>query len=231
MNERLESIGAANDGCGATQARLRGLNGAAGRKPRLVGDTGVIAMLKMQKAASIAAGAMVVLVALNPAPVRADTESAGGAWAGLDLGAAQVQRRAGSLRDDRGRFYMGLAGGWVVHERLLLGAELSGWLVQAGNLNDPSRGAGISRVFAVARWYPGARSGLFVHVGAGSLTGWDNAPGAPRRRGSGWELGGGQALGPSPLGGTIVPFLRLGGGKAGNLKVQAVTLGLGLTWH
>jgi hypothetical protein len=160
-------------------------------------------------------------------------------WGTFELGAGQLDRTMPGFSDNSARFYLGLGGGMAVDPHLLLGIEASGWLIQAENANDPTKGAGISRVFAVARIYPQPTSTFHFEIGAGSITGWDNSPwnlnhtGSPSgssRNGSGWEAG----IGYDMMFGThaaFTPFLRYSSGTAGNLKMSAVTLGVGLTWR
>ena len=100
-------------------------------------------------------------------------------------------------------------------------------------------GAGISRVFAVARIYPQATSTVHLQVGAGSITGWDNSPWnsnhtgsswRSNRHGSGWEAGIGYDVMVSTHA-AFTPFLRYSSGTAGNLKMSVVTAGVGFTWR
>ena len=175
-----------------------------------------------------------------PPPLRAAEPLRSGQWWGtFELGAGQLDRTMPGFSDNNTRFYLGLGGGVVVDPHLLLGIEASGWLIQAENANDPTKGAGISRVFAVARIYPQATSTFHLQVGAGSITGWDNSPWnsnhtgsswRSNRHGSGWEAGIGYDVMFSSHA-AFTPFLRYSSGTAGNLKMSAVTAGVGFTWR
>jgi len=117
------------------------------------------------------------LFAATALPLNAAEPLRSGQWWGtFELGAGQLDRTMPGFSDNSARFYLGLGGGMAVDPHLLLGIEASGWLIQAENANDPTKGAGISRVFAVARIYPQATSNLHLQLGAGSITGWDNSP-------------------------------------------------------
>lgn len=160
-------------------------------------------------------------------------------WGAFELGAGQLDRTMPGFSDTDARFFLGLGGGIAVDAHLLIGVEASGWLIQAEDVNDPSKGAGISRVFAVAKIYPQAASSLHLDLGAGSITGWDNSPwssnhaGSPSgssRNGSGWEAGLGYDVMVSTHA-ACTPFVRYSCGTAGNLKMSAVTVGVGLTWR
>jgi hypothetical protein len=180
------------------------------------------------------------LFAISVLPLNASDALRSGQWWGtFELGAGQLDRTMPGFSDNSARFYLGLGGGMAVDPHLLLGIEASGWLIQAENANDPTKGAGISRVFAVARIYPQATSTFHFEIGAGSITGWDNSPwslnhtGSPSgssRNGSGWEAGIGYDMMVSTHA-AFTPFLRYSSGTAGNLKMSAVTLGVGLTWR
>ena len=180
------------------------------------------------------------LLAISGPPLRAAESLRSGQWWGtFELGAGQLDRTMPGFSDNSARFYLGLGGGVAVDPHILLGIEASGWLIQAENANDPTKGAGISRVFAVAKIYPQVASSFHLDLGAGAITGWDNSPwnsnhtGSPsgsNHHGSGWEAG----IGYDMMFGThgaFTPFLRYSSGTAGNLKMSAVSLGVGFTWR
>jgi hypothetical protein len=151
-------------------------------------------------------------------------------WGACDLGAGQVHRSLPGASSDRTQFYLALSGGVELDPHFLLGAELSGWLGQGGDVNDPSKGSGISQIFAIARIYPQAHAPFHLLLGAGALTAWDNSPGSSSHHGTGWEVGVGYDLRTDGRG-AFSPFLRFGGGKAGKLSLSTATLGVGYTWR
>ena len=164
-------------------------------------------------------------------PLRAaEPFQSGQGWVTVELGGGQVDRSTPGFSDNSSRFYLGFEGGVALNAHVLLGAEFSGWLVQSGNLQDGTKGSGISQVFAVTRIYPQADSAFHLQLGGGSLKGWDNSPNGSSHSGSGWEVG----LGYDRMIGThsaITPFLRYSSGRAGSLKLSAVTVGVGFTWR
>ena len=180
------------------------------------------------------------LLAVSVLPLRAAEPLRSGQWCGtFELGASQLDRTMPGFSDNSARFFLGLGGGLAVDPHLLLGIEASGWLIQAENASDPTKGAGISRVFAVARIYPQPTSTFYFEIGAGSITGWGNSPwslnqpGSPSgssRNGSGWEAGIGYDVMVSTHA-AVTPFLRCSSGTAGNLKLSTVTIGAALTWR
>jgi hypothetical protein len=167
---------------------------------------------------------------LDPALHAAESFHSGQGWTTVELGGGQVDRSTPGFSDNSTRFYLGFEGGVALNAHVLLGAEFSGWLIQSGNLQDSTRGSGISQVFAVARIYPQADSTFHLQLGGGSLKGWDNSPAGSSHSGSGWELGLGYDRMISTHG-AITPFIRYSNGRAGNLKLSAVTVGVGFTWR
>ena len=166
----------------------------------------------------------------SPALRAAEPFKPGQVWATAEVGCGLVDRSTPGLSDNHARFYFGLEGGLALNAQVLFGLECSGWLIQPGDLNDGTKGSGISQVFAVTRIYPQPSSPFHVQLGAGSINGWDNSPGGARHNGTGWELGLGYDRMISSHG-AITPFVRYSNGKAGNLRLSAVTVGVGLTWR
>ncbi len=160
----------------------------------------------------------------------AETHDIGQWWGTFEMGIGQLDRTAPGFSNNSGRFYLGLEGGIAVDSHVLLGLELSGWLIQAENQYNPTKGAGISQIFAVARIYPQPRSPLHFQLGAGAINGWDNSPSGSNRNGTGWEVGLGYDAKFSAHG-AFTPFLRYNSGKAGKLKLSALTIGVGITWR
>ena len=166
----------------------------------------------------------------TPALRASEPFQPGQGWATAELGCGLLDRSTPGFSDNHARFYFGLEGGLALNAQVLLGLECSGWLIQSGDLNDGSKGSGISQIFAVTRLYPQPGSPFHVQLGAGSITGWDNTPGGARHNGTGWEVGIGYDRMISSHA-AITPFVRYSNGRAGNLKLSAVTVGVGFTWR
>ena len=73
-----------------------------------------------------------------------------GFWGGMDVGAGYLQQSSDGFEANETTFFLGFQGGYTLNEHFLLGLELSGWLLQASDLEDPSVGEGISQVFLVS---------------------------------------------------------------------------------
>ncbi len=61
----------------------------------------------------------------------------------------------------------GLFGGYAPGNRIRLGMEIHMWILEAGNLNDPSVGEGVSTFSAIADMYPSSQIPIFVRGGLG----------------------------------------------------------------
>jgi len=154
-------------------------------------------------------------------------------WAALNFGAGALSQSGGGINQDDTTGFLGFEGGYVVHPQFLVGIELSGWLLEESNTQDPSIGEGLMQAFLTTRSYPLPDSGLFVKFGGGYVSHWNNRPGEPRRL-SGWGLtaGGGydvlitESLPVLPF---VTPFVTYSFGEAGDLNHNAITGGIGLT--
>jgi len=90
-----------------------------------------------------------------------------GFWGGVDFGVGFVQRSFSGIEEDENNFFLGFEGGYTLNPHFLIGVELSGWLLESSDLEDPSKGEGISQVFLITRYYPSSTMGLFGKIGGG----------------------------------------------------------------
>jgi hypothetical protein len=120
-----------------------------------------------------------------------------GPWsAGLAMGAGRIAVRTDLGRGGgRGTFLLGFRGSREVWERLRLGVELGGWLLEAFDVNDPSIGESVSVAGAFAQLYPWRATPLFVEAGFGFATYSNRAPDAFDTDGTGHAIGAGYAIG------------------------------------
>lgn len=156
-----------------------------------------------------------------------------GWWGDVNLGGGFLSQSGREASQDGANFFMGLDAGYVVHPQFLLGAELSGWLIEPMQPPPEARGEGIMQAFLTGRVYPMRDSGLFVKFGGGYVSHWYTTAEDPARR-TGWgtTVGGGYdfVVGESPSAlWFLTPFVTYGFGEAGDLTHHAITAGIGLT--
>jgi hypothetical protein len=165
----------------------------------------------------------------SPGAMAEENSERTGFWGGIDVGAGYVQRSFGDNEEDEYNFFLGFEVGYTITANLLVGLELSGWTLESSNLEDPSKGEGISQVFLITRYYPSISKGFFAKVGGGYLSYWNNRPGEARRK-NGWGLtfGGGYDF-SIHKNFALTPFLNYSFGEADNQKHHAITIGVGLT--
>ena len=138
--------------------------------------------------------AMLIAAAAMAAPAAGESQQGdrAGFWFSADVGMASLSRSyavTGSTRDTE--FAMAFRGGYAWHPRLLLGAELGGWNIEGADMWDPRTGEGIRVLYAIAQYYPAAKSPFFVRGGVGAVKYWNNRPGELGASGSGGVLGAG----------------------------------------
>ena len=171
--------------------------------------------------------AVVLLSVLALMSTRTDAagSTTGGFWGGVELGAGNIRRSAYAAHTDT-TIYMAFKGGYAVSERLLLGVELGGYTLEAGDLWDPSKGEGLSQAFLIAQYYLGpTREGWYVKGGGGYVSYWNNNPGGLEDNGWGALLGLGYDWRTEGFG-NFGPLLSFDYGKAGDIDYKAVALAL-----
>lgn len=150
-------------------------------------------------------------------------------WAGLDLGAGRLRQTNSRVFDDATTcFFMGLSGGVAVTPQLLVGAELSGWLIRSGDLYGLDQGAGITQVFVTSRIYPSKMSSFHVRLGGGYVERFESI--FYSSGGAGWEIGVGYDM---KVGRRfyLTPFVAYYSTKIRYMDQSEVTGGLGFVWR
>jgi hypothetical protein len=154
-----------------------------------------------------------------------------GFWGGIDAGAGLVELSFDQEEDEDDRFlYLGFKGGYAINPHFLIGIELSGWLLEASDLNDPDEGSGISQVFLITQIYPGSESDFFLKAGGGHVSIWSNASGdTSREQGFGWTMGCGYDFRLDETA-VLSPFVTFSYGEAGSWDYTAVGFGISITF-
>jgi len=161
----------------------------------------------------------------------ADDRPPGKWWIGLEAGAASVQTSEGARSDRNGRLALAFRGGIIATPSLLLGVQFGGFTEESTDFNDPSRGEGLSHVFALAQWYPGQRrEGPYIRAGGGYADHWSNRPLGNSSHGWGLCFGVGWDFSAGAIG-YVGPSLSWFQARTGDMDVSALTLGLNWTYH
>lgn len=82
-------------------------------------------------------------------------------WTALNFGAGALSQSGDGINQHDTPAFLGIEGGYVIHPQFLVGIELSGWLLESSNTQNPSVGEGIMQAFLTTRYYPLPDSGLF----------------------------------------------------------------------
>jgi hypothetical protein len=187
--------------------------------------------LKVRYSITLIFYALAVFCLITPGALAEEKLERSGYWGSIYFGAGFVQRSFTGIEEDDTNFFLGFEGGYTINPHFLIGAELSGWLLESSDVNDPSEGEGISQVFLTTRLYPSTSIGLFAKVGGGYVSYWNNRPGEPSSRdGWGLTLGGGYDF-PLYENFAISPFINYSFGEADDQDHNVWTLGIGLTFQ
>lgn len=168
------------------------------------------------------------------AAVATDDETAAGTprwFAALALGYGRLDVRSDQTESaTQGAFTLSLRGGRAIGERARVGLDVAGWLIEAGDVSDPSKGASVSVTNLFVQYFPTAGAPFYVEGGAGFAHYTDNAPDAFGADGVGWTLGVGYERVVSDQV-RIVPGVQWSGGRfrdTQNMVLSRTGLGYGV---
>ena len=177
----------------------------------------------------ISAGFVVlaVLGLFSPMSYAQDQPARHGFWGGVDLGLGLLERSVDESEVNDSTFYMGFKGGYTINPHLRIGLELSGWLLQASDLEDPQKGKGLGQILFITRYYPFKKSNVFARFGGGYVNLWNNSPGeTANQEGFGFTVGGGYDI-LVTRSFALSPFASFNFGDAGDMDYTAVNIGIG----
>jgi hypothetical protein len=185
---------------------------------------------------------LLVLLARSPGPVIAQDHGVRhGFWAGLDLGYGSLRRSSDqepARRDDTFAFALKL--GTTLTPSFRPALEFNGWLLEAFNLNDPTKGESLSQDLLILQVYPWPATGFFIKGGVGRTEYTVNRPSQYGSSGWGNTLGAGNDLRVAKDVSLSV-VLTYSWGSAGDVRNQLVTIAnrqyrafdvlVGITYH
>lgn len=179
----------------------------------------------------IISAVVIALFFWTPPASADDIHIRNGFWGGIDAGVGLVEQSFDDENDENDAyFYLGFKGGYAINSHFLIGIELSGWLLEASDLNDPDEGRGISQVFFITQLYPSKESDFFLKAGGGYVSIWNNRSDDTRReQGLGLVVGGGYDFRLNQTA-TLSPFVNFSYGDTGSWDYRSITFGLGIAF-
>ena len=169
------------------------------------------------------------LLLLIPEALAEGKYDRSGFWGGIDVGTGFTRLSFKETKENEEYFFLGFMIGYTLNPKLQLGLELSGWLIESGNINNenPKPSEGISQTFLIIKYYPSSSLAFFTKIGGGLVTYYIDRPGEPQRDqgwgstfGIGYDFSVCKSL-------AITPFLAYSFGKANNQEHNAITIGIG----
>jgi hypothetical protein len=135
-------------------------------------------------------------------------------WGAFEAGAGPLKLNSDQLKGgSKTRGAMGFAFGYQPSDWIRAGLHLNGWLMQAFDPYDPTKGESVSNVGGIVDVMPLRRHGLFVRGGYGlSMYTNDHLDGV-NGNGPGWEAGGGYEFRIGPI--RLAPMAEYSSGRLG----------------
>lgn len=152
---------------------------------------------------------------------------------GLDLGVGNIDYDLFGQSNRGEKFYMALNAGYAVTPRLRIGVESSGWLLEPGNLNyyGSSSGEGISQlIMLTGHVYPIDNSHLYLKMGLGVSSYWNDPLGYRESDAGTWSLGIGNDFFFNDQSGWS-PHVSFSSGDTGVGDYNAVTIAVSFFWN
>ena len=157
--------------------------------------------------------------------VQAGDDTGGRFGLALDAGFAAIDA-APYVSADTTPFYLAFQGHWRFSEQWRAGITAGGFLLQASDVNNPAKGAGISQLLVSIEARPFADRRGWIEGGLGTATFWNHAPGGSNDSGMAWQVQAGHDL--YRAGNTwVAPFIAAGDND-GNRNYM---LGLRIDWQ
>lgn len=167
-----------------------------------------------------------LILALLPVAALAGEEEEKRFRGGIEIGAGSLRLEGPGGSRSESTTCMAFTVGYLASAQLSIGIELGGHTLEAGNLWDPSQGAGVSQVFLVMQYYlQPVRRGWYARGGTGFVNYWDNSPDGLEDEGWGMSLALGYDFQTENFG-KVGPLISYGYGEAGLLEHRALALAL-----
>jgi Outer membrane protein beta-barrel domain len=116
-------------------------------------------------------------------------------WVGLELGDGQIKLTSDQFSGARNSaFALGFVGGHSLGNRVRIGLEFNGWLLQSFNTTNPAVGESVSNVLGLVDAFPIRKTPIFLRAGAGLALYQNNRPGGSNSGGWSWTAGAGYEI-------------------------------------
>jgi hypothetical protein len=139
-------------------------------------------------------------------------------WVGLELGDGQIKLTSDQFRGTRNpAFALGFVGGHSLGNRVRIGLELKGWLLQSFNNSNPAVGESVSNVLGLVDAFPIRKTPIFLRAGAGLALYQNNRPGGSNSSGWSWTAGVGYEI-PLTENFGLAPIVDYAAGSLGDVR-------------
>ena len=152
-------------------------------------------------------------------------------WFALDVGGTDLSYESPTLSDNESTFFMALRAGYEFNNRLKIGIETNGFLLESGNLWDTSKGEGISqKLLLTSEFFPIETNSWYLKLGLGWSSYWNNDQGFRQSDTGAWLVGAGYEFDlMSNL--KFAPFAEYHGGKVSQLDYDGLSIGSSFIWN
>lgn len=162
-------------------------------------------------------------------------------WVALELGDGQLKLTSDQFNTNRNpAFALGFVGGHSLGNRVRIGLEINGWLLQSFNLSNPAVGESVSNVLAVVDAFPIRNPPIFLRVGPGLALYQNNRPGGFGGSGWAWTAGMGYEI-PISENLRLAPMVDYAAGSLGDVRnaiaaemgrrYSVVEFKVAIAWH
>jgi hypothetical protein len=139
-------------------------------------------------------------------------------WVGLELGDGQIKLTSDQFNGTRNpSLALGFVGGHNLGNRVRVGLELNGWLLQSYNNSNPAVGESVSNVLGLVDVFPVRRTPLFLRAGPGLALYQNSRPGGFNSSGWSWTAGVGYEI-PLAQNFGLAPIVDYSAGSLGDVR-------------
>ncbi len=160
-------------------------------------------------------------------------------FASIDFGEGQLKLTSDQYKGTYGpTFAFSIAGGHRLGSHARAGLQINGWLLEAFDLYDPTKGTSVSNVFGIIDVFPSRKHAFFVRGGGGLSIYTNNHLDGNGGHGPGWTAGAGYEI-PVTRQFKVAPIVAYSAGQFGDAAIplqtsrrySVIEFRAALTWH